>query len=204
MAERRLRCAPRDRWIGWRPEQQFGRLEMVAHDTRFLLLAGPGTFPNLASRFLSRMTRRLADDWLEAHGHRVLAAETFVDPKRFTGTMYRAAGWERLGRTKGYARANGRYTDPHGKPKEILVRALRRDARDLLSDPRPLPPDVAPPADPGLAPRDPGTMRSLHAELAAVPDFRRAQGRKHTVACTLAVHVLAELANMKGCLAARP
>ncbi len=45
-------------------------------------------------------------------------------------------------------------------------------------------------------------MRSLHAELAAVPDFRRAQGRKHAVACVLAVHVLAELANMKGCLAA--
>ena len=45
-------------------------------------------------------------------------------------------------------------------------------------------------------------MLSLHAELAAVPDFRRAQGRKHAVACVLAMHVLAELANMKGCLAA--
>ena len=45
-------------------------------------------------------------------------------------------------------------------------------------------------------------MRSLHAELAAVPDFRRAQGKKHTVARVLTVHVLAEIANMKGCLAA--
>ena len=44
-------------------------------------------------------------------------------------------------------------------------------------------------------------MRSLHDELAAVADFRRAQGRKHTVACVLTIHVLAELANMKGCLA---
>ena len=45
-------------------------------------------------------------------------------------------------------------------------------------------------------------MRSLHAELAAVPDFRRAQGKRHSVACVLTVHVLAELASLKGCLAA--
>ena len=197
-----FKCAPRDRWCGWRPEQQFRRLEMVANNTRFLILSEPGVFPNLASFFLAGMTRRLADDWLAAHGHRVLLAETFCDPARFSGTMYRAAGWECLGRTKGFARANGRYTDPHGRPKEIFVTPLRPDARALLSSPQPLPPDVAPPSGPGLAPRDPGTMRSLHAELAAVPDFRRTQGRKHAVACVLAVHVLAELANMKGCLAA--
>ena len=71
------------------------------------------------------MTRRLADDWLAAHGHRVLVAETFCDPQRFAGTMYRAAGWQGLGKTKGYARMNGQYTDPHGQPKEILVTQLR-------------------------------------------------------------------------------
>ena len=197
-----FKCAPRDRWTGWKPEQQFKRLEMVAHNTRFLILSEPGVFPNLASRFLAGMTRRLCDDWLEAHGHGVLLAETFCDPEVFAGTMYRAAGWQGLGETKGFARANGRYTDPHGKPKEIFVKALRPDARTLLSSPQPLPCDVAPPADPGLAPRDPEVMRSLHAELAEVPDFRRAQGKKHTVACVLTVHILAELANMKGCLAA--
>ena len=197
-----FKCAPRDRWAGWKPEQQFRRLEMVANNTRFLVFSEPGVFPNLASRFLAGMTRRLSDDWLEAHGHGVLLAETFCDPEAFAGTMYRAAGWEGLGETKGFARANGRYTDPHGRPKEIFVTALRPDARALLSSPLPLPPDVAPPAGPGLAPRDPEAMRSLHAELAAVPDFRRAQGRKHTVASVLTVHVLAEIANMKGCLAA--
>ena len=131
------------------------------------------------------MTRRLANDWLEAHGHRVLLAETFCDPEAFAGTMYRAAGWEGLGEARGFARANGRYTDLHGAPKEIFVTALRPDARALLSSPQPLPPDVAPPADPGLAPRDPEAMRSLHAELAEVRDFRRVQGKKHTVACVL-------------------
>ena len=197
-----FKCAPRDRWVGWRPAQQFSRLQMVANNTRFLILSDPGVFPNLASRFLSLMTRRLVDGWPGAHGHRVLLAETFCDPALFPGTMCRAAGWERLGETKGYAGANGRCTDPHDRPKEILVTPLRPDARALLSDPRPLPADVAPPAGPGLAPRDPGVTRPLHAGLAAVPDFRRAQGRKRTVASVLTVHVLAELANMKGCLAA--
>ncbi len=90
--------------------------------------------------------------------------------------MCRAAGWERLGRTKGYARANGRYTDPHGKPKEIPVRALRRDARALLPGPRPLPPDVAPPAArrAGRGPRlPPGPGHEAHGGLRT----RRARAR---------------------------
>ena len=137
----------------------------MANKTRFLILSAPGVFPNLASRFLSLMTRRLSADWLAAHGHRVLLAETFCAPALFPGTMYGAAGWEGLGETKGYARANGRYTDPHGRPKEIFVTPLLSAAGGRGAP-------------------------------------RRAQGRKHTVASVLTVHVLAESANMKGCLAA--
>ncbi len=73
---------------------------------------------------------------------------------------------------------------------------------DRLIGPEPLPLSVMPPVGPELAPRDPEVMRSLHDELAAVPDYRRAQGRKHTVACVLSVHILAAMANMRGCLAA--
>ena len=50
------------RWAGWQPEQQFRRLGMVANNTRFLILSEPGGFPNLASRFLAGMTRRLSGD----------------------------------------------------------------------------------------------------------------------------------------------
>ena len=197
-----FKCQPRDRWIGWKSAQQFERLDLIANNTRFLVMAEPGVLPNLASYFLAAMTRRLADDWLAAYGHGVLIAETFCDPARFNGAMYRAAGWRDLGATKGYARANGRYTDPHGKPKRILARSLRRDARRRLARTEPLPPVVVPPSNAEPAAHDPGVMRSLYAELAAVPDHRRAQGRKHTVASVLTVHILATLANMKGCLAA--
>ena len=196
------KCRPRDRWVGWGLERQFERLGLVANNTRLLVMAAPGALPNLASFFLSAMTRRLCADWLAAHGRGVVLAEAFCDPQRFDGGAYRAAGWQELGGTRGYARSNGRYTEPHGQPKVMLVRCLRRDARRLLARAEPLPAALAPPSGPELAERDPAALRSLYDELAALPDHRRAQGRKHTVACVLSVHVLATMANMRGCLAA--
>ena len=65
------------------------------------------------------MVRRLSTDWSAAYGHSLLLAETFVDPSRFGGHMYMVVGWARLGRTKGYARANGRYCD--GGMLEVLM-----------------------------------------------------------------------------------
>ena len=197
-----FKCGPRDRWIGWRPEQQFKRLDLIANNTRFLVLADPGALPNLASFFLAGMTRRLSGDWLSVHGHGIVMTETFCDPELYSGAMYRASGWHDLGATRGFSRVNSKYTDPHGKPKRILVRPLRRDARRFLARPDPLPPDVVPPANPDLVPHDPATMRSLHTELAGIQDWRRAQGCKHSLAGTLTVIVLATLANMKGCSAA--
>ena len=90
------------------------------------------------------MVRRLSADWSAAYGHSLLLAETFVDPSRFSGHMYKAVGWTRLGRTKGYARANGRYTDPHGVPKDLHVFPLHRDTRSRMFAPDPLPDPLLP------------------------------------------------------------
>ena len=46
-------------------------------------------------------------------GVRALELETFVDPSRFHGGAYDASNWVRVGRTRGFARHNGAYTDPH-------------------------------------------------------------------------------------------
>ena len=54
----------------------------------------------------------------------------------------------------------------------------------------------------GLAGTIKHAMRRVPHAVGGSRCFRRAQGKKHTVACTLTVHVLAKLANMKGCLAA--
>ena len=127
-----FKCAPRDRWTGWRPERQFRRLEMVANNTRFLILSEPGVFPNLASFFLARMTRRLAGDWLAAHGHRVLLAETFCDPEAFAGTMYSAAGWECwAGRRASPAPAGATPTPTAGRRRSSSCRRARRPGAAL-------------------------------------------------------------------------
>lgn len=95
---------PRDRWIGWSEPHRAARLRLVAQNSRFLLLTERAHYPNLASHLLARCTRRLADDWRATHGHAVLVAESFVDPDRYAGTCYKAAGWIPLGPTGGFAR----------------------------------------------------------------------------------------------------
>ena len=126
--------------------------------------------------------------------------ESFVDPARFSGTMYAAANWSYVGNSKGYARSNGHYTDPHGKPKRLYVRALRDDAREILRQRGELAAcwQARVPAPVG----DEVDKRSLYEELQQIPDHRRGQGRKHSLATVLAVYLLAMLSNMRGPVAA--
>ena len=196
-----LKCAPRDRWIGWRRPEMFRRLHLVANNTRFVVLGQRGVFPNLASRMMAAMLRQLSADWQHHYGHPLLVAESFVDPQRFSGTLYQAGNWTYVGDSKGYARSNGHYTDPHGHPKRLFVRPLRRDARRILSQPGKLPdcwrarpehPDDNAAVD----------KRSLYAELEDLPDYRRGQGRKHSIATVLTVYLLAALGNFRGPVAA--
>ena len=137
-------CRPRDRWIGWKQKLQFARQHLIANNTRFLILGAPDCFPNLGSFALAAMVQRLSDDWSTAYGHGLLLAETFVDPSKSCGQMYMAAGWMRLGRTKGYARANGRYTDPRGVRKDMHVFSLCSDTKHLLCAPDVLPDPLQP------------------------------------------------------------
>ena len=60
-----FKCGPRDRWIGWGKEQQFGRLNLIANNTRTLVLCEPGEVPNLASYVMAANLRRLSGDWEE-------------------------------------------------------------------------------------------------------------------------------------------
>ncbi len=193
-----FKCRLRDRWVRWKATIQFQRLHLVANNTRFLLLGEAGTFPRLGTHALSGMTQRLSADWAAHFGHGVLLAEAFVDPSRFQGGLYRAAGWLLLGGTRGFARASGRYTEPHGQPKDMYVRELQRNARPLLRSERELPAAFAANPQGGTSGLRPVELRSLYAELSEVPDFRRAQGRKHKTANVLAIYLLARLAGLHG------
>ena len=99
-----FKCRPRDRWIGWRPQEQFPRLRLIANNTRLLVLTRPGAIPNLATSVMAANLRRLSADWQATFGHPLELAEAFVDPKRFAGTLYAAGNWRSVGRTRGFSR----------------------------------------------------------------------------------------------------
>jgi hypothetical protein len=185
-----FKCGVRDRWIGWEGWVQWRRLHLVANNGRFLLLPGERV-GNLASRVLGLSLRRLSADWQRQHGHGIVVAETFVDPRRFAGTCYRAAGWTELGPTRGFARQAGRYR-AHGQSKQVWVRIVDRKAWARLADPRPDPRlDLAGP---------PRAMRMTYPQadtlwevLLALPDPRQRRGRRHSKSSLLALAICAVL-----------
>ena len=112
----------RDQGIGWSRPQPGARRKFVVNHARFLMLPDV-PLPNLASQTLAQTMQRLRQDWTTVYGHPVLVEETFVDPTRFAGTSYRAAGWASLGLTRGFARQHRHYV-AHGQPKPVGVRPL--------------------------------------------------------------------------------
>ena len=190
-----FKCRPRDLWIGWRQREQFPRLHLIANNTRMLMLCPAGTIRNLASCVMAANLRRLSADWHAHYGHPLELAETFVDPAHFVGTMYRAGNWIFVGRTRGFARSNGRYTEPHGRLKEMYLYPLRRDARARLRAPQPCP--TWQPRQPRVTPAE-VPLPSLLAELERIPDHRRGQGRKFRLAVLLAIWQLARLSGYHG------
>jgi len=191
-----LKVTARDTFIGWDPEQQLERLKYVANNARFVILPGYNV-PNMGSHVLGLCLRRLSQDWRAVHGHPILACETFVDPAYFQGTVYQAAGFTCLGMTQGYRRSNTTYV-PHGKPKMMYFRPLRRHALDLMRQPFLTPELVDDGAllDPNLLPLSGPT--GLLAYMRGVPDPRHARGVRHSVATTLSVSVLGLICGMRG------
>ena len=64
-----LKCRPRDRFIGWKPAQQYERLHLVASNTRLLVLPGlpePGQL--LCRRDAPSTERRLEGDLRSSAG----------------------------------------------------------------------------------------------------------------------------------------
>lgn len=125
------KTAPRDRFIGWTPQQREQRLHLVVNNARFLIL--PWIISkHLASKLLGLVARRLADDWIRRYGYQPVLLETFVEKPRFTGTCYRAANWLYLGDTQG----RGKLDTAHDQAlplKSVWVLPLRPDFRHILS-----------------------------------------------------------------------
>jgi hypothetical protein len=185
----------RDAWIGWEAHLKWRRLRFIANNVRFLILPDVH-IPNLASRILGQNLRRLSADWEAAYGHPILIAETFVDTSRFRGTCYKAAGFLPLGETRGFRRNGGKYY-LHGQPKTILVRALRPDARQLLSDPFSNAKVFKEEGIMDIQTLDIDGTDGLIEALRSIPDHRKKRGIRHRALSILAVSVCAVLSGAK-------
>lgn len=114
--------AARDAYIGWSEEARRAHLGQVVCNTRFLIAPGVKA-PNLASHVLGRVLKRLPEDWEQRYGVRPVLVETFVDPRRFAGTCYRAANFVEVGQTAGRR---------DGCPKTLFLRPLSPQWRQTL------------------------------------------------------------------------
>ena len=187
----------RETWLGWSREQQQKRRRLVAQNSRFLILPEV-VCPNLASRLLSLCTRQISADWEQLHGHGLLLLETFVDPERYQGTCYRAAGWQRLGGTRGYARSGRDFYQAHDRPKELWVLPLQARAARWLRAARLPEPWAAwesePPRRSALCCRE---LTSLLEVFWPLRDERRSQARRYRIGCVLAVATAGVLAGAR-------
>jgi hypothetical protein len=124
------RLGERDRWIGWSESSRLRNLGWVVNNTRFVIFPW-AKVENLASHVLGKAARRIGGDWEERWSYRPVLMETFVDPRRFDGTCYRAANWRYVGMTtgEGLVRKGKSYTT---SPKKIFVKPLVRDFRSVL------------------------------------------------------------------------
>lgn len=139
-----LKLRVRDLFIGWSDEQRRRYLHHMVNNSRFVI------FPwvkvsNLASHVLSLNIRRLRVDWMQHFERRLWLLETFVDPRYFHGTCYKAANWIRLGMTGGFGKQGSGYVH-HGEAKEVYVYVLDPSFREIIDcKPQPFDPVCSPP-----------------------------------------------------------
>lgn len=189
-----LKCSARDNWIGWNYRYQYDRLNLIANNSRFLILPGSHK-KNMASKILSLCRKRIQKDWIERFGYPVLLLETFVDPARFNGTIYKAANWQFTGYTKGYQRTRTGYSNTVENPKMVFVQPVQRSTRTLLSCPTLTPRYRT--GEPRMKLRA-EHMKSLPYFFKGITDPRRAQGRQHKIGVVLSIAVGAVLCGMCG------
>jgi len=124
------KVGPRDRFIGWTPEQRAQNLHLVVNNARFLILPWV-TSRNLASKILALAAKQLPNDWHARYQYTPVLLETFVERQRFTGTCYRAANWRHVGKTQGRGKLDRQHQNA-APIKNIYLYPLQKHFRKNL------------------------------------------------------------------------
>ena len=103
-------------------------------DNPFRIL--PGAIPNLASHILAMDA--CAGTASERYNTTPVLIETLVETPRYTGAVYKASGWIRVGTTQGRGRYD-RYNQYDKPRKDIWLRPLRKAGGEQT---RPCPPHL--------------------------------------------------------------
>ena len=188
-----LKCTARDQWIGWRYRHQTGRLKLITNNSRFLILPSRSE-KNLGSRILSLCLKRLSTDWAEKYRHPVLLVETFVDPERFHGGVYRASNWQEIGMTRGFRRTTAGYSAQSEHKKLIFVKPLHRRAQAILSHHQLSSHFMLGEVRMKITAQQ---IRSLPQFFMDINDPRRSQGRRHRLSTVLGIAAGAVLCGMR-------
>ena len=125
------RLSARDVWMGWDETRRCAHLHRVVGLCRFLIRPHVAC-RNLASHMLGRAARAVGEDFERRYGYRPWLLETFVETPRYTGAVYRASGWTRVGTTRGRGRYD-RHTKRAQSKKDIWLRPLRKDWQRTLN-----------------------------------------------------------------------
>lgn len=125
-----LQLSDRDRWIGWTKEERQAQLHTIVGMSRFLIRPSVAC-KNLASKVLGMSAAMIGNDFQKCYGYRPLLMESFVDTERYSGTCYRAANWQAIGKTKGRGRQD-RYSKANLSQKTIYMYPLATDFRKQL------------------------------------------------------------------------
>ena len=159
----------REEFVGWDARTRQKRLAYVVQNNRLLVLSEVRQ-PNLASRILGLAAQSLPTAWEQRFGIKPLLAETFVDPEKYAGTCYRAAGWIEVGETSG--RGHNDYYEEDLKPKALWLKELEPSIAPRLRDPlQPLAGEQ--PRAPGGMPVSAKVAQSIAAAMATVKDPRK-------------------------------
>lgn len=122
----------RDRLLEWKAAQRARYLDRVVNNVRFLVLPWVKV-RHLASVILSEGLQHLQRDWPQHYGAPVWWVESFVDRQRFEGASYRAANWQPIGWTRGFAKRQGSFVH-HGQSKEVYVYVMEHRMRRMIHE----------------------------------------------------------------------